>query len=242
MAAVSESADLPVIDYPLLSTKASDGSPESVKERQHFYRSLQKLGFVYLRTPGVTQRDIDMLFSQARTFFAKPDSEKKQILGKMDKGRGPSQGYSNPHKLAANPDTSDIKEFFGMYRDDDVERPNQWLKDTDSRAMRAALVSLFDSCHSVILELLSVLAESIGLEAQALWPSVEQRNHFIACLHYPSTSIESFKTRVRAAAHSDYGCMTLLFNDGGEGLQVVGPSGEYQYIARKNDCAVVNGE
>lgn len=39
----------------------------------------------------------------------------------------------------------------------------------------------------------------------------------------------------------DYGCMTLLFNDSGEGLQVLHNTGEYEYVPRKDDCAVLNG-
>ncbi|GFF80881.1 hypothetical protein CNMCM6069_005463 [Aspergillus lentulus] len=43
--------------------------------------------------------------------------------GQLDKGRGPSQGYSNPLKLAHNPQISNLKEFCGMYRDDDHPSP-----------------------------------------------------------------------------------------------------------------------
>ena len=129
-----------------------------------------------------------------------------------------------------------------MYRDDDTNKPNQWLDDADSKAMRADLVRFFDSCHSVILELLSALAEEVGLPSEALHPFVDEKNHFIACLLYPSTSAESFQTRVRAAAHTDYGCLTLLFNDSGEGLQVMRQNGKYEYVQRRNDCAILNGK
>lgn len=44
MAAFIKSADLPVIDYPLLSSKESDQSFAPEKERKHFHESLQKLG------------------------------------------------------------------------------------------------------------------------------------------------------------------------------------------------------
>jgi isopenicillin N synthase-like dioxygenase len=159
----------------------------------------------------------------------------------MHKGRGPSQGYSCPALLAADPTTSDIKEFFGMYRDDDMERPNQWLDDPASVNMRRDLVAFYESCRLVILELLSALADEVGLASNYLHSFVSDANHFIACLHYPATSEESFTHRVRSAAHTDYGCMTLLFNDSGKGLQVM-RHGQYEYVPRVHDCAVVNSK
>lgn len=243
MADVSR-ADLPLIDFETLNAKCASGkrTQQSIKERHRLFTALHDTGFSYLKHPGINQATIDTLFAHSKDFFSKPFSEKTKILGQLDKGRGPSQGYSNPAKLAHDPTTSDIKEFFGMYRDDDTAKPNQWLPDTESQAMRADLVRFFGSCHGVILELLSALAEEIGLEADALHPFVSEKNHFIACLLYPSTSAESFQSRVRAAAHTDYGCLTLLFNDSGEGLQVMRQDGEYEYVPRREDCAILNGK
>ena len=216
--------------------------PQAIEERHKLFSALSDTGFAYLKHPGINQATVDTLFAHSKTFFTKPLSEKTKILGQMDKGRGPSQGYSNPAKLAHDPSASDIKEFFGMYRDDDTERPNQWLPDTESQAMRASLVRFFESCHNVILELLSALAEEIGLASDALHPFVSEKNHFIACLMYPATEMESFKNRVRAAEHTDYGCLTLLFNDSGEGLQVMQKNGKYEYVPRRDGCAILNGK
>ena len=243
MADVSR-AHLPVIDFESLNAKSASGkrTQQSIEERRRLFTALRDTGFSYLKHPGVNQATIDALFAHSKTFFTKPFSEKTKILGRLDKGRGASQGYSNPAKLAHDPTTSDIKEFFGMYRDDDAARPNQWLPDAESQAMRAGLVRFFNDCHGVILELLSALAEEVGLEGDSLHPFVSEQNHFIACLLYPSTLAESFRSRVRAAAHTDYGCMTLLFNDAGEGLQVMRQDGEYEYVPRLDDCAILNGK
>lgn len=240
----TDTAGLPVIDFAALSEKDASGlrTTISVEERGRLFTALRDTGFAYLKHPGVNQATVDELFAHSRRFFAKPLEEKIQILGKLDKGRGPSQGYSNPQKLAHNPQTSDLKEFFGLYRDDDMQKPNQWLSDSDSQAMRTDLVRFFESCHGVILELLAALAEEVGLAPETLHPFIGEKNHFIACLHYPATEPESFQTRVRAAAHTDYGCLTLLFNDSGEGLQVLRSNGQYDYVPRKDDCAVLNGE
>lgn len=241
--APTDLADLPVIEYERLTEKDSmnRGTSQSREERHKLYTALTECGFVYLRHPGISQERVDELFVHSHRFFAKPLEEKTKILGRIHKGRGPSQGYSCPALLAADTTTSDIKEFFGMYRDDDLEKPNQWLDDPTSVDMRRDLVAFFESCRRVILELLSALAEEVGLVSDYLHPFVSDANHFIACLHYPATPEESFANRVRSAAHTDYGCMTLLFNDSGKGLQVM-RDGQYEYVPRIDDCAVVNSK
>jgi isopenicillin N synthase-like dioxygenase len=235
---------LPVIDYPTLHARKSDGTrtAESLQERRELWAALSGSGFAYLRSPGVSQETVEALFENSKKFFSKSFEEKLKIKGQLDKGRGPSQGYSNPAKLAVNPKTSDLKEFFGMYRDDDTESPNQWLPDADSQKMRADLVVFFESCHSVILELLSALTEEVGLPADTLHPYVSEKNHFIANLKYPEAQKNDFENRVRAAAHTDYGCLTLLFNDAGEGLQVKRLNHDWEYVKRKDGCAILNGE
>jgi len=235
--------NLPIIDYPTLHSKDTQNNrtPQSLEERSRLYSALKETGFAYLKHPRINQATIDTLFGHIRKFFAKPLEEKIKIKGELEKGRGPSQGYSNPAKLAKDPTTSDLKEFFGMYFDGDTEKPNQWLDDDDSKAMRKDLVAFFESCHVVILELLSALAEEVGLPREILHPCIAEKNHFVACLHYPGTRADSFKMRTRAAAHTDYGCLTLLFNDSKEGLQVMTRDGSYEYVPRIDDCAVLNG-
>ncbi|PVH99964.1 Clavaminate synthase-like protein [Periconia macrospinosa] len=234
--------DLPIIDYQSLDSKDSQRSrtPVSLKERSRLYSALKDTGFAYLKHPRINQATIDSLFSHTKKFFAKPLEEKIKIKGELEKGRGPSQGYSNPAKLAKDPKTSDLKEFFGMYYDEDTEKPNQWLEDEESTAMRADLVAFFESCHLVILELLSALAEEVGMSPETLHPYIAEKNHFIACLHYPGTKADAFEFRTRAAPHTDYGCLTLLFNDSKEGLQVLTRNGTYEYVPRIDDCAVLN--
>ncbi|KAF2150684.1 Clavaminate synthase-like protein [Myriangium duriaei CBS 260.36] len=239
---MENAAELPRIDYPQLIERDPLGhrTPASRAQRHALFSALRDMGFMYLRHPDISQGEVDTLFAHSHDFFAKPLATKMQILGRMDRGRGPSQGYSNPALLAADPSTSDIKEFFGMYRDDDTKRPNQWLDDAQSQAMRVRLVAFFHDCHTVVLELLSALAEEIGMATDALHPFVADKNHFVTCLFYPDAPKAAFKDRVRAAAHTDYGCLTLLFNDGGQGLQVLREDGEFQYVQRMDNCAIVN--
>ena len=69
-----------------------------------------------------------------------------------------------------------------MYRDDDTEKPNQWLEDAKSRSMRVELVRFFDSCHGVILELLSAVAEEVGLPSETFHPFYWREESFYRLL------------------------------------------------------------
>ena len=233
-----EQANLPIVDFAKIT--GAKTAEETKREKHELYRALKDVGFVYLKHPGVSQGTVDTLFSHTKRFFDKPESEKVALLGRADRPGGPSQGWSSPARRAANPATSDIKEFLGIYRDDNPAKPNQWPE--DSPELRRDVNSFFDTCHETILTLLAVLAEEIGLDADTFAPFISDKNHFCAMLYYPSTPIDSFKNRVRAGTHTDYGCMTLLFNDDGEGLQVCDRNGEFQYAPRMADCAIVNGK
>ncbi|PLN86371.1 putative oxidoreductase [Aspergillus taichungensis] len=236
-------ADLPVIDYAVLTATDPEGNrtPSALTECHRLFTALRDTGFTYLQYPGSTTNDtINTLFDLSQRFFSKPLTEKLRIVGHIDKGRGPSQGYSNPQHLATDTASSDLKEYFGMYRDDDTDRPNQWLPDANSQALRAGLVRFFDSCHEVVVSLLAALSEEIGIPPDALRPFLDDRNHFVACLRYPAVGADAFATRTRAAPHTDYGCLTLLFNDEAGGLQVRRGDGEWRYVPRREGCAVLN--
>lgn len=238
-----EPATLPIIDFlKIISPHTGNDrlTVEASKNEKHkAYLALKNIGFFYLKNPGVSESAVDTLFSHAKHFFDKPEAEKMTIIGKADRPGGPSQGWSSPIRLAANTKTSDQKEFFGMYNDHDQSRPNQWPENWPE--LRVDMHSFFTKCHEVLLELLGVLAKEIGLDERALEPLISQKNHFCAMLYYPETSIDSFQSRVRSGTHTDYGCMTLLFNDEGEGLQICDANGKFRYAPRLPGCAIVNG-
>lgn len=246
-----EPSTLPVVDYSILAGGGSSSTGDDDKhhaaaalEKQKLFHALRDVGFVYLRAPTIFSPSavVDPLFARSRQFFALPAADKESVLGRLDRARGPSQGYSNPTRFAANPARADLKEFFGMYRDDDPDaaRANQWPAALPE--LRADVTDFFDRGSEVVRTLLGALTEQVGLRREALAPLVEERNHFVALLYYPEAERREFKERVRASEHTDYGCMTLLFNDSAKGLQVKGKDGEWHYVPRKEGCAVVNGE
>jgi isopenicillin N synthase-like dioxygenase len=233
MANSAASANLPIIDFSKFSTK------EAASEKAKLYSALQNDGFIYLRGHGIAKELLDNIFAHAKTFFAWPESEK----AKLETGAAKFfHGWFSPARTSGSNQFSDQKEAFDLGDDNDPSRPNQWPSDWPE--FRTDLNSFFDQCHSIHLDLLAALAEQVGLPPDYFNEAVEGkgRDHFFRILHYPETTAESFKSRVRAGTHTDYGTLTLLFNDNSGGLQVRGKDGNFFDAPPIEGAAIVNGQ
>ena len=104
------------------------------------------------------------------------------------------------------------------------------------------MTSFFERCHQVHLELLSALAEQVGLEPDFFLPYVQAKDHFSRVLYYPETTGSSFQNRFRASPHTDYGILTLLFNGSHGGLQVPNKAGDYVDAPPLPGATIVNGK
>ena len=67
----------------------------------------------------------------------------------------------------------------------------------------------------------------MGLEESFFDSFTDGGDNNLRLLHYPSTKREDFKTKIRAGLHTDYGSITLLFQDNRGGLQVRSPQGTF---------------
>ena len=111
----------------------------------------------------------------------------------------------------------------------------------DMPELQKGISALFEECHNIHVDLLEALAKEVGMKPDALLPSVAGKDHFCALLYYPETTISSFKDRVRAAPHTDFGTLTLLFNDLAGGLQVRGKDKQWVDAPPMPGHAIING-
>ncbi|KAL8736865.1 MAG: hypothetical protein Q9181_002256 [Wetmoreana brouardii] len=235
------SPSLPVIDYSkLVEVKVSKdpgSSLTSQNERQKLFAALRDVGFVYLQNHAISPTAQQTLFHHAKRFFAQPESEKAKIETGESKA---FHGWFSPQRTSGDSSKSDQKEAFDIGDDNDPTRPNQWPSNWPE--FRTDMTSFFEQCHEVHLELLSALAEQVGLNAEFFLPYVQAKDHFFRVLHYPETTGASFRNRFRASPHTDYGTLTLLFNDSHGGLQVRNKAGDFVDAPPLPGAAIVNGE
>ncbi|KAL9593697.1 MAG: hypothetical protein Q9219_007430 [cf. Caloplaca sp. 3 TL-2023] len=230
---------LPLIDYSKLVESKTSKEPSALltskNEQQKLFEALRDVGFVYLQNHAISPTAQQLLFRHAQRFFALPESEKAQIETGESKA---FHGWFSPQRTSGDKSTSDQKEAFDIGDDNDPTRPNQWPADWPE--FRNDMTSFFEQCHEVHLELLAALAERVGLEPGFFLPYVQAKDHFFRVLYYPETNGESFRNRFRASPHTDYGTLTLLFNDSHSGLQVRNKAGEFVNAPPLPGAAIVN--
>lgn len=232
---------LPLINYSKLVEFKTSKDPSSFftskNEQQKLFAALRDVGFVYLQNHAIPLAAQQLLFQHAQRFFALPESEKAKIETGESKA---FHGWFSPQRTSGDNSRSDQKEAFDIGDDNDPTRPNQWPADWPE--IRTDMVSFFEQCHQVHLELLSALAEHVGLTAGFFLPYVQAKDHFFRVLYYPETTGESFRHRFRASPHTDYGTLTLLFNDSQGGLQVRNRAGDFVDAPHLPGAAIVNGK
>ncbi|PTB69982.1 Clavaminate synthase-like protein [Trichoderma citrinoviride] len=237
--AANDTTSLPIIDFakivgPSISHSA-EVIAESEKEKKKLFDAFVNVGFVYLANHSIPDFARDNLFSHAKKFFALPESEK----AKVETGESKAfHGWFSPTRTSGDKRHADLKEAFDVGKDDDPTRPNQWPADWPE--FRDDMNFFFEKCHEVHLVLLQALAQQVGIDEHFFDPHVAARDHFFRVIYYPETSRAAFKDRLRASAHTDYGTLTLLFNDNSGGLQVRKSDGTYIDAPPIPGCAIIN--
>lgn len=222
-------ASISTVDFAALAS----GSPE---QRDLVYAAASGSGFFYLSNHAI---DSTFMFKLAQQVFALPLEEKM----KYDMGTtGHYYGYKRSGAMIVDEQgNADQSEFYNVAKDEvlsigdakptphpDVVRENFDQLQTFMRA-----------CHRVVTVLVGSLGRSLGLPDGLLEslhrldkPSCDQAR----VTHAPPVGPEV----ISLGDHSDFGSVTVLFNQLG-GLQVLSPNGrEWQYVRPRPECAVIN--
>lgn len=216
-------AQIPVID--VLPLRGGPGRAEMVAA---IGQACREIGFFYAVGHGVDEARIASVYAQAKRFFDLPVAEKEKIaIERSACHRGWFRlGSENldPAKQAAG----DFKEGLKIGRDlaPSHERvvaglplhgPNQW---PDLPGWRAVMQGYYDEMAELGRLMMGAFAEALGLGAEIFEPWLGVTMTTLGALHYPPQLGRITEGRIGAGAHTDYGCLTLLHQDGAGGLQV----------------------
>ena len=105
---------------------------------------------------------------------------------------------------------------------DDVQFPNKFPSEEDLPGFQPFVKSYFDLAQSVSLEIMRACEVGWGMEENALVSRCIPAASELRMLHYPSVSVNRLKTGTvkRAWPHTDFGIITLLFQDNLGGLEI----------------------
>lgn len=215
---------IPVIDMSGLR----DGGAALQDVAGRMREAAESVGFFYVRGHGVPQPQIDGVFDCAARFFAAP-LETKQMVSINQWHRGFLHAGAAKMYAGAKPD---LKESFVWGLDTAAGPvpeagipPNRWPDFVPD--MRRRLVAYFAACNEVGWRLLRAFATSIGAPADTFVRYVARPTSRASLIYYPPQGESAGADQFGVAPHTDYGCLTLLYQNEIGGLQVQAADGAW---------------
>ena len=218
-----------MIDF---SAFLSNRSDEKQAVAQSIYRACHDIGFMYLKNHGISQDAIAQVFEQSQQFFALPLTEKQATAWSSEtKNRG-YVGLERERLDETKP--GDLKEAFNVGREvssdelsDDWQAlaVNQWPKEQDD--FKASVSEFFEVCAEAAERIFRAFAIALQMPETYIADRHQSRGYTLRLLHYPPMKMVPKPGQIRAGAHSDYGTLTLLFQDDVGGLEVQLGNGEW---------------
>lgn len=237
---------IPVID---ISALVNNEPQAELRVSEKISVAAHEVGFFYVKNHGISQQLIDDTLAITRIFF-ESELEQKNTARVSEKKRGYIEPYTGIMKHST---TKDFRETFLWGREFDQQTldelkdvpligANQWPAFLP--AMKPLLNEYFEACITVGRRILSAFAIAMEIE----------REYFSACfdkciargsaLYYPPQPKELGEKQFGIGAHTDWGVLTLLYQDGVGGLQVLSGDGEWvtahpiggTFVVNVGDC------
>ncbi|KAJ8105451.1 hypothetical protein ONZ43_g7423 [Nemania bipapillata] len=150
---------------------------------------------------------------------------------------GPSvhRGYSWPglEKVSQTIYADGEEDKQAASSEDFAQQPNVWLPEDVLPGFREFTTRFYWRCFDAAKELLRALALGIGLDDEDFFLRFHSGvNNQLRLLHYPPVERERLARNeiARMPAHSDWGTITILFQDAGGGLQVEDPNQQGHFV------------
>jgi isopenicillin N synthase-like dioxygenase len=213
---------LPVIDVSGLNHGSADAVPQVAAAIR---AACMGPGFFYVSGHGVPETVIDAAVAASRDFFHLP-AELKALVRANKRHRG---WHAMGGALMEGAKNTDRKEFFSMgleLPEDDpsvlageaLRGPNQWPD--FAPALQPAMSAYYEAMMALGARLTRAVAVSLGLEEEFFVSRYRKPLQRTQAIFYPPQHVGAEEEVFGVAPHTDFGCITLLWQDGNGGLQV----------------------
>lgn len=204
---------IPVINFSLFTHGDAKARQAVVKE---VYHACSQVGFMYLQNYGMSSDLIERVFIQSKIFFDLP-LETKQKFAWSDEFT--NQGYVGIERERLNPNRpADLKEAFNIAAKQTGD--SSIFTKQNTPAQNSFIVNFREACTELANQVLQALALALELPENFFVDNHRDRNHTLRLLHYPPLEQKPQSGQIRAGEHSDYGSITLLFQDCLGGLEI----------------------
>lgn len=202
---------------PVISLADTDRRRAEITDQ--LWQAAQEVGFFQLADHGIEPALIDATFAEAEAFFDLDDDVKKRTPWRREL----NAGWESKTQVRPSTKVADQKESFQMTA---PHMDELWPDETLVPGFRRTLLDMEQQCWHVAMFVLSCFADRVGFDrsffTQAHDPAGDGYQSTVRLLRYFPMSADEFEDgQWRAGAHTDYNCLTLLFQrDGQSGLQV----------------------
>eukprot|EP01112_Ceratiomyxa_fruticulosa_P017382 TRINITY_DN5403_c0_g1_i1.p1 TRINITY_DN5403_c0_g1~~TRINITY_DN5403_c0_g1_i1.p1 ORF type:complete len:345 (-),score=52.02 TRINITY_DN5403_c0_g1_i1:148-1182(-) len=222
---------VPIIDIgPFLSGKDKEGVAKLVDDACRY------TGFFMVTNHGISESLLKRIFKAANDFFSLPLEEKLRCKGSHNRGyteygeENLTTNYPELNKDVVNKHLGDYKEGIDFGReflpgDPELDHPwrsqqyNRWPS-TLGEEWKSTLREYFKELSGLGHLMMRIFATALHLKEDFFLDKCSRTTSSMRLLHYPPVEDPG---RLGCGAHSDYGCLTLLAQDGVSGLQLLNP-------------------
>lgn len=222
---------LPIIDIGAFSR----GTRQRSATTQAVTHALTQSGFMYITGHGIDAVLTERAFVAMRWFFGQPREFKVRFAySDIDA----NFGYQRIESERLDPGSMpDLKESFTMRnaleRADDTAR---WPEGD----FRDVALALYAAGLGAAYRVMEVLAACLELPAGFFAQRHRGENVTLRFLHYPAGLLPHSSAQLGAGAHTDYGSITLLFQDEVGGLELLRADRTWQLAPPVRGSAVIN--
>ena len=232
--------DIPQID---ISGIEHNKFPKTLLEK--FYHAYNTYGFGYIINHEIEKDLIDQLFQASKTFHSLPLSEKMKVaLDDNHRGYIAINTSTDVNSKLAEVKKPNQSASFMMMREDKTQianvylsGPNQW---PEIAGFRETLEKYTSQMTKLGKKLMKLSLMSAGIKDHSILNSFETPTIWLRLLHYPSIPKSSPNDLYGSAPHTDFGCLTILTQDGIGGLQVQTKNGDWIDVPKVEGSFVVN--
>ncbi|KAJ6538542.1 hypothetical protein DFH09DRAFT_1177172 [Mycena vulgaris] len=229
--AQTSSFRIPLIDF---STFRAGSPAEKKKVATEVVSAFKESGFLYLNGHGISAPTIENAFTKSAEFFRMPMDVKEKLAwedpwsnrGYVQIGRERVTQSTDAAEIAALREKApDFKETMEIGPDWDYVWKDQWPAETDVPEFKKSMLGFWKQCHELHVHVMRSIAIGLELEESFFDDKIQEQCHNLRLLSYPpiKRALLDKEGQARAGAHSDYGTLTLLFQDSVGGLEAQNP-------------------
>ncbi|XP_076802038.1 uncharacterized protein LOC143446332 isoform X1 [Clavelina lepadiformis] len=233
---------IPVVDFKSCGLFVDDVLGKDLEQAGHLLsNAFSEVGFVYITNSGITQESVNRINDVTKLFFEAPIEEKKRY-SRLEN----NFGYVGLETEKINPARpGDYKEAFNVSGFLLNDTHTLWPDDISEQFSNVAK-EFMEKCRCLTLRILQALGVGMELKDQHFFEKCHSLIHkpgnstTLRTLFYPTLPSILKPNQIRLGEHSDYGSITLLFQDNVGGLQVQNLQGEYVNATPIDDTVLIN--